>query len=421
MRITNRDRANLARFGCSFLSRQSLILIPWQLDLQKALSAPVQARFTHALWPSGPLLCIAFEICRTKALAQYCFFPFDPTNKGHTKYLSTVLKERKLRLGFLTDSGQITRVHDLTPLQCARLAKVFAKPVNAPKILRAKQFDYDRAVSEFEQSVRLVDQFQYVVTSSELRRIVDFFKDEASKVSAEDRANAAKIANDLIGTFRPHYEGFVREGIERLPRITRSFLLLLDLHREFENDDAGFAQFVADAIAAHSPKEENRQLETATLLFQLIFKLMNDIKSAARNEEGAHAQVGADIGDLMARVTAGQGLSVKALINLLSAVGVPLGGRPGRTPKDYSSEYELKAAGRPWSAVAQHALQNDAETRQEFESSKFSALTVAQRATLRNRVREGVRSYAKRVGKPFPPRQESKLLPAPPGEQENSQ
>lgn len=111
---------------------------------------------------------------------------------------------------------------------------------------------------------------------------------------------------------------------------------------------------------------------------------------------------------------------IKALTNLLSAVGVPLGGRPGRSPKDYSSEYELKAAGRPWSAVAQHTLQNDAETRQEFESSKYSALTVAQRATLRNRVREGVRSYAKRVGRSFPPRQESKLLPAPRGEQKNS-
>jgi hypothetical protein len=420
MRITNRDRADLARFGCSFLSKQSLILIPWQLDLQKALSTPVQARFTHALWPSGPLLCIAFEIYRTKALAQYCFFPFDPNDKGHKKYLSIVLRERKIRLCLRTDSGQITRMHDLTPLQYARLAEVFQKPVNARKPPGAKKFDYDRAVSEFEQSVRLVDQFQYVLTNSELERVAASLNEEAAKVSPEDRAAATKIANDLIGAFRPHYESFVCKGIEKLPSVRRSFLLLLDLHRKSENDYEGFAQFVADAVAAHTPKENNRQLETATLLFQSLFRLIDDITASTRNEEVSSARLEADFRDLMARVVGGQGLSIKALTNLLSAVGVPMGGRPGRSPKDYSSEYDLKAAGQPWSAVAQHTLQNDAETRQEFESSKYSALTVAQRATLRNRVREGVRSYAKRLSKPFPPRQESKLLPAPRGEQKTS-
>jgi hypothetical protein len=195
--------------------------------------------------------------------------------------------------------------------------------------------------------------------------------------------------------------------------------LVLDLHHEFENDYDGFAQFVADAIAAHTPKEDNRQLEIATLLLRSIVGLVDDITASTRSEEGSGAGLEADLRDLLTRLVGGQGLSIKALTSLLSAVGVPLGGRPGRTPKNYSSEYELKAAGKPWPVVAEHTLENDDETRQEFNGRKFSALTFEEKEILKHRVREGVRSYARRVGKLFPPRKESKVSPPSHGEQEN--
>jgi hypothetical protein len=112
----------------------------------------------------------------------------------------------------------------------------------------------------------------------------------------------------------------------------------------------------------------------------------------------------------MERFAGGQGLSIKAVTSLLSAVGVPLGGQPGRTPKDYSSEYTRKASGQTWAAVATYTLANDPETREEFGGRAFEALIFQEKELLKHRVREGVRSYAKRAGKPFPPVKGTVLL-----------
>jgi hypothetical protein len=110
----------------------------------------------------------------------------------------------------------------------------------------------------------------------------------------------------------------------------------------------------------------------------------------------------------MTRLVGGQGVSIKALTNLLSEVGVPFRGQPGKTPKDYSREYGLKAI-LSWRGVAERTLENDPETRQEFGGRTYAALTFEEKEHLKHRIREGVRSYAKRTGKPFPvPRQVSK-------------
>jgi len=104
-----------------------------------------------------------------------------------------------------------------------------------------------------------------------------------------------------------------------------------------------------------------------------------------------------------------EGLSFEKLRNLVSLFGFQ-GGQPGRPTKDYSAEYELKAMGRTWREVAQHVYENDRDTRKEFGFSDFRQLTREQQFVLRNRVREGIRAYAEREGKPFPPRPHTGLL-----------
>ncbi len=122
----------------------------------------------------------------------------------------------------------------------------------------------------------------------------------------------------------------------------------------------------------------------------------------------------------MTRIAEGQGVPIKSLLDLLSAIGFPLGGKPGRTPKDYSNEYALKAAGHTWSAVTARRLEVDPETAEEFGGRKFKALTFEEKERLKNRVREGVRSYANQMNKPFPPKIES-APPSSGGVQENSE
>ena len=55
-----------------------------------------------------------------------------------------------------------------------------------------------------------------------------------------------------------------------------------------------------------------------------------------------------------------------------------------------------------WTEVATKRLQENADVRAEFGGRDFSSLTLEEKEILRNRVREGVRSYAERTGKLFP-------------------
>jgi hypothetical protein len=421
MRITKLERSNLARFGCTLLANQNLFCISWGREQQnRAMSANIVTRLIHTQLASGPVLSLAFEISCTRALARYCFLPFDLSNKVHTKYLSTIFKKGKIDLCFLAEQAQVRRVYDLSSRQCANMGELYAKVLADFKTFPAEAYDFDRAVTELEQNLRLVDYFQYVVTDSELRRAIILCKEKAAKVAPEDRVAAANIGSELLGVFHPRYELFDREFIKKIPTLRRNFLFMLDLQRQFEGDYEGFSEFLADVIAAHTPKEENHQLEMATLFFKSVFRLMDHLRDGPAQSEEAKSQFESDLRDLMTRVVEGQGLSVKALINLLSATGLPLGGQPGRTPKDYSSAYALKAAGQFWSVVAARTLENDSETREEFGGRRYDVLTFEEKELLKNRVREGVRSYAKRTGKPFPPQKETKLSLVAGGEQKNS-
>ena len=300
------------------------------------------------------------------------------------------------------------------------MADLYRKTTKDFKSFPVNTYDFARAVAEVEKSWRLVDLFQYVVTEEEMHRIIVASAEEAGRVSPEDRAQSEKIANELLAVFRPQYDNLIREYIDKIPTLRRNFLFMLDLHREFEGNYELFSRFVSDVIAAHTPKEENRGLETATLFFKSVFKLIADMKESSSNPDGAFdKKIQDDFQDLMTRIAGGQGVSIKSLLNLLSAIGFPLGGKPGRTPKDYSNEYALKAAGKTWPELAASLLEKDPETAEEFGGHKFNALTFEKKELLKNRVREGVRSYASRMNKPFPPKIESE--PPSRGVQENSE
>jgi hypothetical protein len=122
-----------------------------------------------------------------------------------------------------------------------------------------------------------------------------------------------------------------------------------DLHRHFEGDFDGFRQFVIDAIATHTPKEDNQKLRATIPLLESVLKLIDHLKQTSVNEQTSAAR-DAEFRDIMNRV-ANQGLSLGNLKSLASILGLQ-GGRPGRPTRDYSTEYELRAMGKKWREVA---------------------------------------------------------------------
>ncbi len=401
MRITNRDRLKMARFGCAFLAQPKLICISWEKERQnQAVSANIVCRLVHAPCTSGPLLFLAFEISPTKVLPQYCFFPFDLTNKTHRNYLCSVFKNRRIQLCFLAGSRPITRTYELLPSQCARFPELYAMADADLRRFPPDQYNFDYAVRELERTVRLpVDCFGYIISETDLQRLADSCKTQAATLSPEDRAQAARITHDLLEVFRKRYDAYIREQIKQLAVVTRGFLLFSDLQREFEGNYAAFAQFATDLITANPGY---RDFEKLIPFFEAGLTLLDQMRSTpSEANDASRAQLETGLREITDAVTSGLGLPIGLLKDILSKFGIQLR-RPGRTPEDYSSEYALKAKGLSWSALTEHALENDPETRREFGGRKYDELTIEEKERLENRIRQGVRSYAERAGKPWP-------------------
>src|SRR5271165_4381772 len=389
MRITNRDKSNLARFGCAFLPKENLICISWRKERKdQALSANIIAQVIYLQSVSGPVLSLAFEISPTKMLPNYCFFPFDLKNKAHRKYLSGISKNGNIQLRFLADRCQIARTYEVLPRRCKNMAEAYATAIADFEKFPAEQYDFERAVSDLEQKIRIVDYFLYCVSETELERQVVSLQSEAENISPEERAQAAKIANEFLGVFRSRYDSLLREHFQRLPFYSRTLLLLADFHSHFEGNYAGAAQFLSDFIAARTPQKDVQSLEALIPLSELAFSLFGQMRETViQRDEASRAQLGADLRGVSNRVDEGKGISFESLRNILSSFGVPLGGRPGRPVKDYSTEYELRAAGKTWRKVAEYTLENNPETRQEFGGRKYNGLTFQEQETLKHRVR----------------------------------
>ena len=416
MRLTNRDKSNLVRFGCTFLAKQNVICIDWKKE-RDYLSANLAARISYFESASGPVFCLAFEVSPTKALAHYCYFPFDLSNQTHRQYLSDIFKRGKIRLRFLADSGQVERTYEILPSRCEEMAGTFAAAIGSLGNSPAAKYDFDRAVAEFEQKIRIVHYFQYAISESDLQTLVASAKVQAENAPFEERAQAAKIVDELLGVFQFRYDAYLGNYLPQLPAYCQ---VLSDLHVAFRGNSAGFAEFLADLILAYTPREECQQLEKWPQLLDVVFRFVDTSRKSLTESNGVsglQAQPGLpEVG----KVTEdGKDLSVRALKNLFSAFGVQVGGRPGRPAKDYSTEYELRAKGKKWREVAEYYLQNDSDAQQEFGARKFAELTREQRSILMHRVREGIRGFAKRTNKPFPPKKNTALSLRSHREQEN--
>ncbi len=412
MQLTNRDGLNFNRFGCTFRAEEHRLCIRWEEQRRhQAVSAYIVARIIHSNHPSGPLLTLALEISPTKALAHYCFFPFDLKDAVHRAYIANICKERKIELSFLIDSGRIDRVYEVLPGQCKRMSELYTTAIAAVETMSPNQFDFDSAVTEFEQSVRLVDHFDYAISKVDLRSMITSAATKAEAAAPEHRIQARKIANDFLEIFRSRRRGWVGEQFPNIPRYLRTARFLSDLHDEFDGDPDRLTQFVADSITANAPPEDLNTLPAVLLFLEAVSRLIDSLQKTVTTENGQRSQEQARaVQDVLGRTLGGQGMSISAFQSLISIFGFELGGKPGRPGKDSLAEYELRASGKKWREVAEYILETDQKLSDEFGGRKFSQLSQIEKLNLTHRVKERLRAYAERTGKPFPPQNRSRLL-----------
>jgi hypothetical protein len=133
-----------------------------------------------------------------------------------------------------------------------------------------------------------------------------------------------------------------------------------------------------------------------------IVKVLNLADSASPDKKGMALR---DLGEaalaLLNLVRKGRVLSLSMLQTLIPPLKPLLTSQPGRPVQDYSREYEWKKS-MSWAQVTRRSLAENDDIRDEFQGRSYDTLGFEQQQSLMNRIREGVRSYAKRTGKPFP-------------------
>ena len=398
--MTKQERLNLERFGCA-LRRGVLYIEMPVVSQEKALGAGIVFRNIYEEYPSGPLLCLGLEISPTPVLPHYCYFPFNPKEQIHVQYLSSLTTMGRLELRLVTQAGTVPRDYRLRTSQQKRMEEYWTRILRVSR--EQKGYSFADAVLSFEKSFRIPQAFERAVSENELFELLDKLKAQAETISPEKRALARQITRGVAQVLKERMGRDIREHMERVKTTRRGTLLLFDFEREFRDDYERCADCVADALALSQDEEVLRRWLDWPSKVESAFKLFQQLSTDSEAEQQKiREDMFAAVNQTLSIIRSGRELSFAALQNLLVPFRPLLSSAPGRPTKDYSREYGWKAAGRSWTEVARQSLQENSELREEFSGRDFESLSFEQQENLKNRIREGVRSYAERIGKPFP-------------------
>lgn len=403
MRLTKKDKLNLARFGCTLQARQKLLCVRWaEPNREPVLAASILARTACVKCSAGPLLVLALEISPTRALVHYCYFPFNLTIRGQRNYLLSLAETGRLRLCFLAPGRDILRDYQLTFSEHRRMKKLCEEALEALKVCEPA-YKFADAVAEFESTVRVPQFFERALSDSELIKALESVKAEAEKVPPEKRALAHQVVRGLADAVKNRHSDFIRKQMDTLREARASMLVLFDLKREFGSDYDRFVEFLGDAVAGSMEEEALQKARDWPAKLESIFKLGNKLSSAPQAEQDkARSDLLEAVGRALNYLQSGRGPSLSMFQSLLVTLRPLLKGQSGRPPKDYAQEYEWKASGLSWTDVARRCLQENPDLRTEFGGRDFDSLKFEEQENLRHRIREGVKSYAVRMVKPFP-------------------
>jgi hypothetical protein len=404
--LTEPEKANLDRFGCTFQARKNMFCVDWRgRTADQASRTEIFANLGSLETKAGPLLVLAFEISVLRPLPSYCYFPFDLTNQAHLKYIAQLTQTGEIKLCFVIGKRVLYRSHLLGAYTRLRAAELFAGAQQSLEKYGVGAYSFETALRLLERGVRIPEFVEHLISENDFSEILKHVRQEAQTVPAEKLELARQIVQQALRSFQPHFEKNKQFLLGNWFDMRRGLLGLADLHRLFANNaEHSLPEFLSDAIAATFSQEDLDKLKGWVQIGGLLLLLLPALAKTAPEPQDPMTmpQLPLGLNDILAPLAEGRGISQDSLRRLAELLDFPIGGKPGRPTKDYSQEYELKMSGSSWMEVARQALAGRPELQAELGGREYNALDYSVQERLRNRIRQGVIGYAKRTGKPLP-------------------
>jgi hypothetical protein len=406
--ITNREKLNLQRFGCTLKESTGVFLVDWKgKRAAHALSANIFARLACFRTRTAPIVLLALEISSVRPLPLYFYFPFDLKSKAHRKCLSHLTSTGEIRLHLLNGKRPCKRTHRLTPYLRERASEIYAEALQVCESIEQNKYDFNSGLQFVEHHVRIPQLLNRVLLEDTVRVISDRIEEAIQAAPNENRELARKSVRAAAEAFSPYYRNNRTAFLETLYAAQLGSTCVIDLHSLFADNSEGLAKFLTDVLGATLSRQQLGALAELVGLVvassKLPFKELAELKEQLSTTELTPRIPEPPSGlTSLVQFMGASGISKDTASKFFELIGLEVGGKPGRPTKDYSGEYEAKASGLSWTKVASKSLRENPEFREEFGERDFQSLTFEERETLKNRIREGVRTYAERTGKPFP-------------------
>jgi hypothetical protein len=409
--MNQQELTNLKRFGCTWQRETDQFCINVvDIEEEQARATIINVKPVITTYADGALVSLAFEISPTRVLPRYCFFPFDLTDPNDLHFLERLAASGLVRLSLLVRTGQVLREHLLKPAQCERIREMQSEGIAA--LQQNTNYSFSFAVDRFESAVWLPQLFERSFAPSDFPKFAEFVRERASVVPSETRQLALQICREATSIFTARLGGFTLKHLELLQTVRAGLLVMQDVKKQFEGDDKRFVDFFADCVALNVQDENVLRAAMEWLpKIDASLAIAEKLSVAIESDQGGiRSDVLETLAKILGDVASGRQVSLSMLQSLFVPFRPVLSSQPGRPAKDYSREYAWKAK-MSWTDVATKSLQENEELRAEFGGRSFDSLDYAQRDSLRERIREGVKNWAERNGKPYPiPREDSEEI-----------
>jgi hypothetical protein len=408
IKFTELELSDFERFGCTFRERSGILFIDWAgKSLGLASHAEIFAAVGSIESKAGPLVVVALEISPIRPLPLYCYFPFDVTRDVHRKFLSALTQTGKINLCFIAGRKTIERKHQLGPFLRNRAAERYAASLQALEEFGRSEYQFERALLLMERWVRIPQFLEHLLSQQDVDEIRADIGEAVRRVPAERRDLAHRIVKKAVGTFNSEYERNKNTLLQTGQIARLGFLFIADSDRlSTENPSLGATELVADGMAATFSQGDIENVDAWLKVFVSLSALIDLFRSDSVPSPTSMLSpflpmLPKGVGDALELIEAKKGVSQGSLKKFAELLGVPVQGKPGRPPKDYSREYELRTSAKSWPDVARVALSERPELRAEFNETDYDHLAPVQQELLWNRIRQGVTAHAKKIGKPL--------------------
>lgn len=410
--LTDADKENFGRFGCTLKAKSGVFLIDWRgRSLEAASKSAIFARLGFIQTNSvGSIVLLAIEISPVRPLPYYCYLPFDSGNEVHQSFLAHLAKDGEIRLCFCDGRRSLERTHNLGPYLTSQAAGLYARARESFESSENNIYNFASALEELERWVPVPELLSHYLSEQNLPEFQARIRHAAQTIPNQRTERVQRILRKAIEVLKPEYERGKAAPFRQAELIRRGITLIGDLHRLSVDGLLDPTRFLVEGIATTFSDDEIENLERWVRAIASLPTILSELQAKPEVVSSLRLQVlpmlPAGIADIFELVAVKGGISPKSLETLAGLMGLRVEGSPGRPTKDYSREYELKLK-LSWAEVARVAVVERSDLRKEFGGLDYDSLDPVKRQQVSNRIRQGVYTYAERSGKPMPSEIES--------------